>query len=32
MKLYENSLDYKLEVWDIETVKCYFIANNYKIV
>ena len=29
MKLYENSLDYKLQVWDIETLKVYFLASFY---
>jgi hypothetical protein len=29
MKLYETSEDYKLSLWDLETVKCYFLASFY---
>jgi hypothetical protein len=29
MKLYETSEDYKLSLWDIETIKCYFLASFY---
>ena len=29
MKLYETSEDYKLYIYDLETVKCYFLASFY---
>lgn len=29
MKLYENSLDYNTTLYDLETIKCYFLASFY---